>query len=87
MAELIYFSDELAQLCKKFSSIEQMLALGTSSLLHESLSLSFSVLDRAVETAWCYENLMQKISCLYCIFNGSHADSGIIIRMLPPGPQ
>lgn len=37
----------------------------------------------AVETAWCYENLMWKISCRRCIFNGDHTDAGIITGALP----
>lgn len=37
----------------------------------------------AVETAWCYETLMRKISCRRCIFNGGHTDAGISTGALP----
>lgn len=43
---------------------------------------SLCLLDGAVETAWRDEILMEKKSCLHCIFNTGQAKVGIVIRML-----
>lgn len=48
-----------------------------------SIAVSCRSVRCAVETAWCYENLMWKISCRRCIFNGDHTDAGIITGALP----
>lgn len=49
----------------------------------DSIAVSCRSVRCAVETAWCYENLMWKISCRRCIFNGDHTDAGIITGALP----